>query len=194
MSLARTLAAPLLACAAFAAQAVEIEGHSIPESLQLGGRALVLNGAVVRRFAIFKVEVAALYLAERQTTLEGVFSLAGPKRLRLVMLRDVSAEDLRKKFLSDLRSVSAPAELAQLDREIAALGEMFRAVTLREGDVITVDWLPGAGTIVAHNGRSVSPAPLPPELLYRLILRIFVGPDAAREPRERLLGLKPIAN
>lgn len=194
MSLARTFAAFSLACAGVAAQAVEIEGHLIPESVQLGGRPLVLNGAAVRRFAIFKIEVAALYLAERQSTVEAVSAAPGPKRLRLVMLRSVSADDLHRKFISDLRSVGAPAELGQLEREIAAIGDMFRKVTLREGDVITLDWLPGSGFVAAHNGRALSAAPLAPELLYRLVLRIFVGPDASREPRERLLGLKSIAN
>jgi hypothetical protein len=149
----------------------------------------VLNGAATRRCAIFKIEVAALYLAERQSSLEAAAAAPGPKRLRLVTLRSVSAEDFHRKFMSDLRSVAAPGELGQLEREIVALGDMLRRVTLREGDVITMDWLPGSGLMAAHNGRDLSTAPLAPEPLHRFVLRIFVGPEASREP---LLGLSPL--
>jgi HAMP domain-containing protein len=175
-------------------QAVEIEGYPIAPSIQLAERALVLNGAAVRRFAIFKIEVAALYLERRLSTMEGIASDPGAKRLRLVMLRQVTAEDVHKKFMGDLRSVSTPSELAQVKREVGLLEESFRTMALKPGDVINIDWLPGIGMLTSLNGHAVGDAKIDAELLYRMVLRIFLGPDAARGPRERLLGLQPISD
>jgi hypothetical protein len=184
----------LLSSAISCSQAYELEGYPIAPSIQLAERALVLNGAAVRRFAIFKIEVAALYLERRQSTLEGVASDPGAKRLRLVMLRQVNAEDVHKKFMGDLRSVSTMSELAQVKREVGLLEDSFRSMSLRPGDTISIDWLPGIGMITALNGHPVSDAKIETELLYRMVLRIFLGPDAARGPRERLLGLHPISD
>lgn len=194
MSPLRIFVPLVLGFASMGSHAIELEGHFIAPSLQMEGKALILNGAAVRRFAIFKIEVAALYLERRQSTLEAVATDPGVKRLRLLMLRKVSAEDLRKKFMGDLRSAGTARELAEVDREIGSLEAALRDVALQPGDVVTMDWLPAAGMAIALNGRALSDVPIRNELLYRLVLRIFLGPDAARGPRERLLGLQPASD
>lgn len=194
MLLPRILLSACLSLMALQAHAVELEGHNLAPTIQLSGRSLILNGAAVRRFAIFKVEVASLYLEQRQSSLEAVASDPGAKRLRLVMLRRVSAEDLHKKFMGDLKSVSTAGELSQVKHEIDVLDESLRNVALQPGDVITIDWLPAKGMVTSLNGRALSDSATGTELLYRMVLRIFLGPNAARTPREKLLGLQPISD
>jgi hypothetical protein len=61
-------------------------------------------------------------------------------------------------------------------------------VLVAAGAMTTLDWLPGAGLVPSHNGSALA-APIRGELLYQLVLRVFVGPSAEGEARARLLGL-----
>ncbi|MGZ5179472.1 MAG: chalcone isomerase family protein [Ramlibacter sp.] len=184
----RLAAAFLLVLAAAGARAVELEGFAVPDSEEVRGERLLLNGAAVRRVAFFKMEVAALYLPERQHAAEAVAALPGAKRLRIVLLRDVDNRLLAKKFRSDLVGVSTSQEWTEVERNVGVLVDSFGGAPLRRGDVITLDWLPGTGLAPSHNGRALA-APIGGELLYQLVLRVFVGPSADAETRARLLGL-----
>ena len=140
----------LIACAGILLAAVqpvaarEIEGHQVPESIQLDGHPLQLNGVGIRRLAVFKIEVASLYLTSSQNTLEGVITAKGPKSLRLVMLRDVPSKLLSRKFMHDFQSVSTTVEWNGLTQEVAALDGMFAATGgISKGDIVALDWLPG---------------------------------------------------
>lgn len=175
---------------ALPAHALELEGYPVPASISLGGRTLVLNGAAVRRFSIYKVEVASLYLPARQATLEAATALAGPKRLQLVMLRDARSDDIARKFMSDFRAVSQPGEWNNLMNEMAALGSMLHN-NVKKGDVLTIDWLPGSGLVIARNATPLSDKPIASELMFRIIMRIFLGPIAPEDARLKLLGVKP---
>lgn len=183
----RLAAAFLLAFAASRAPALELEGFPIPDSEQVQGERVVLNGAAVRRVAFPKMDVAALYLPERQQAADAVVALPGVKRMRVVLLRDVPSSLLARKFRSDLVGVSTSQEWDQVARDVDLLVASFGGVALQRGDVITLDWQPGAGLVPAHNGRVLA-APIGAELLYRLVLRIFVGPSADAEIRAHLLG------
>ncbi len=44
----------------------------------------------------------------------------------------------------------------------------------KKGDVITFDWLPGAGTLVLVNGEAKGKA-IPRDALYLVFLRVWVG-------------------
>lgn len=185
----RTIAALLLALAAAGAAALELEGLPIPDSEQVQGERLLLNGAAVRRVAFLKMDVAALYLPERQRAADAVAALPGVKRVRVVLLRDVPSSLLARKFRSDLVGVSTPQEWDQVLRDVDVLVGSFGGVALQRGDVITLDWQPGAGLLPSHNGRTLA-APIGGELLYQLVLRIFVGPSADAQTRAHLLGLE----
>lgn len=174
--------------------AIEIEGFQVPDSIQMEGQPLLRNGVAIRRLAVFKMEVASLYLTSLQNTLEGVTAAKGPKRLRLVMLRDAPAQLLTRKFLHDFRSVSTAVELNALTNEVTALNAMFTSTGgISKGDIVTLDWLPEKGLVISLNDKPLSAQPLNNELVYQIILRIFLGPDAQAVARDQLLGLKPSA-
>jgi hypothetical protein len=60
------------------AQTVEREGAKPESKLQLGGAALQLNGLGVRTRAIFKVDVAGLYVPTRRSSAAAVLAQTGP--------------------------------------------------------------------------------------------------------------------
>jgi len=71
----------------FSAHALEIKGVKVDETAQVDGNALVLNGAGVRTKLMFKVYVAALYLTQKQASVDAVLSDTGNKRVSMHFLR-----------------------------------------------------------------------------------------------------------
>ena len=171
--LAGLLAALLLAGNAFAA---EIEGVKLPDAVRLseGGTELVLNGAGVRTRAIFNVYVGALYLQRKTAAVPAVLADSGAKRVAMHLLRNLSAEQLFAALNEGLANNHAPDELAKLDPQVRQLEGIFKAVkAAKSGDVILLDYVPGAGTRVTINGESRGV--IPGEEFNRALLRVWLG-------------------
>lgn len=185
------LAAGLLALSAPAAQAAEVAGVKLDDSIKVGGKDLKLNGAGVRTRAVFKVYVMGLYLGKKETSTDAVLAAAGPRRITIVMLRDVSGDDFGQAFMTGINNNSDKAEKGKLLNQMTRLGEMFQAVPggLKKGDTLTVDWVPEKGTVVELNGKLISDPPLPDVAFYNALLKIWLGEKPADSSlKPQLLG------
>jgi hypothetical protein len=49
---------------------------------------------------------------------------------------------------------------------------------LKKGDMLTIDWLPGTGTLVSLNGKKIA-EPQPDVLFYNALMKIWLGPHPA---------------
>ena len=65
------------------AQAVRYQGQDFADTLQLGGKPLVLSGIGERAAYGFHGYSAALYMTAKATTPEAVYAVPGPKRLEM---------------------------------------------------------------------------------------------------------------
>lgn len=82
-------------------QAAKIaEGVSFPDTVEIKKKKLLLNGTGLRTATIFKVRVyaAGLYLPQKTTDDSSVLSSKEPKQVRLVFLRDIDEEDIKKSW------------------------------------------------------------------------------------------------
>jgi len=167
-----------------------VEGIPFEASAAVQGQQLVLNGAGLRAMMIVKVYAIALYLPRADTAAAAVLSQGGAKRLRIVLLRQVSAERLVDNLLTGIQDNTSAAELAGLQSRLATLQtDMLKLGTARKGDAITLDFVPGAGTRISVNGQAVG-ADIPGEDFYRALLRIWLGERPTdRGLRQDLLGL-----
>lgn len=171
-------AAALALSAALPAQAVEIHGVKLEDSQTVAGKNLVLNGAGTRVKAIFKVYVLGLYLPEKKNTTDGVLAVQGPKRFKLVMLRDLSGEEFGQAFLTGINKNLDKDEKAKFVNQLVKLGELFEEVGgLKKGDVILGDWN-GSNTVFQVNGKNVG-SPLADVGFYNAILKIWLGASPA---------------
>jgi chalcone isomerase-like protein len=165
----------LLALFAVPALAAEVAGVQVEESIKLETSELVLNGAGLRTKAFFKVYVAGLYLAAKKTSAEDVLTLPGAKRVSMRLMRDLSAKQLTDALDEGFRDNTPAAEQEPLKGRLAELIAIMNALqSAKEGDVITLDWLPGTGTRVMLNGEPKGKAILG-EDFYRALLRIWLG-------------------
>lgn len=186
------IGAMAISISAIHAWAAEVGGVRLDDTARVANQELKLNGAGIRYKAIFKVYVAGLYLPEKKTTVQDVLASPGARRVTIVMLRDVSNEELGRGFMTGIQQNSDRNEKARLIAQLQKFGEIFASIPeLKKGDVLTTDWIPGAGTVVHVNGKKVS-EDLPDVAFYNALLKIWLGEkpvDAQLKPL--MLGEKP---
>jgi len=157
------------------AQAAEVGGVKLDDTIKVAGQELKLNGAGLRTWAVFKVYAAGLYLPEKKKTVPEIMALNGPRRIKLVLLRDINNEELGQAFMDGLNANSDKAEKAKFVNQTMKMGEIFASIPkLSKGDTITNDWIPGQGMHVLVNDKRVGDV-LPDLAFYNAFLRIWLG-------------------
>lgn len=165
---------PLLCWVTFAnAQAAEVAGVKLDDSVVVDGAPLVLNGAGVRSRVFIKVYVAGLYLPQKSNQASAIAQVNGPRRLVLRMMRSLDAQTLTDALEEGVRNNSSATELAQAKAAMDDLVAQMRKIgKLNEADAVVIDLTPQL-TRVSVNGRAaaqVAGASLPSALL-----RIWLG-------------------
>lgn len=173
------------------ASAAEVGGVKLEDKLRLTptGPELVLNGAGIRTRIFFKVYVGALYLPEKKAAANDVLVLAGPKRVAMNMLRDLTAQQLSEGLVDAVSNNSSAAEQAALKARIDELVAIMNAlIEAKKGDAIALDYLPESGTRVVVNGQPRGKS-IAGEDLYRALLRIWLGDKPVDDDLKRgMLG------
>jgi hypothetical protein len=120
-----------------------------------------------------------------------VLASPGSRRIHIVMLRDLSSEEFGRAFLAGIHQNIDKAEKTRIVSQLLRFGEIFAAVPeLKKGDVLTTDWVPGAGTVMQINGKRIAD-PLPDIAFYNALLKIWLG-DKPVDPKLKqvMLGEK----
>lgn len=182
MALVSTLAQPVWAQA-------ELAGIKYPAAIQVAGSTLQLNGAGIRYRFVVKVYTAGLYLQAKAATTEAVLAAAGPKRLHVVMLREIDANDLGRLFTRGMQDNAPREEFSKSIPGTLRMADIFSSrKKLRAGDSFGVDWVPGQGTTVLINGQPQGEAIREPEF-FNALLRIWLGNSPADgQLKDALLG------
>ncbi|MDP3672520.1 MAG: chalcone isomerase family protein [Telluria sp.] len=181
------------ACLAFslgqAAQAGEVDGIKFDDTTKVAGKDLKLNGLGMRTKFVVNVYAAGLYLPEKKNSVPDILKMDGPRRMTLVMARDISSDDFGKAFMDGLNDNLDKAEKSKIVSQISKFGEMFAQLEkIKKGDVLHLDWLPGSGTQVELNGKKIGEV-VPDLVFYNAVLRIWLGEKPVdRSLKPALLG------
>jgi len=174
-----------------ASGAAELAGVKIDDKVKLSaaGPELVLNGTGLRTRYKFKVYVAALYLPEKKPSAAEVIALKGPKRIQLWLMRDVEADQMSTALIEGLNANLSSAELEKSKAQIQQLNATLVALReLKEGDVMTFDLLPGAGTRISVNGKLLG-TPIAGDDFHVALLKIWLGDNPVQaDLKKGLLG------
>jgi Chalcone isomerase-like len=174
-----TGAALALAFALPAMAAIDVNGVKFDDTNKVGGKDLKLNGAGMRTKLIIKVYAAGLYLPEKSKNVAEILKMEGPRRVTLVMARDLSSQDLAKAFMDGINENLDKAEKAKIVTQIGKFGEMFASVDdIKKGDVMHMDWIPGTGTVCELNGKRIGDTASDINF-YNAVLRIWLGDKPA---------------
>ena len=172
-----------------AAATIDVGGAKIEDAVELQGSKLQLNGAGVRYRAVFKVYAAGLYLSKKAATPEEVFAAPGPKRMSITLLREIDSNDLGKAFTKGFEENSPKNEMPKLIPGLIRMGQIFSdQKKMMAGENLTIDWIPGTGTIITVKGKQQGEPFKEPEF-YAALMRIWLGPNPADfKLKDALLG------
>ena len=173
----KALGAVLLCLALIpAATAGEVAGVKMPDTITMDGKILRLNGMGLRKKLIFNVYVAGLYLESPSKEAATILSTDQIRSIQLHVLRSLSpaqlAESISEGFWKNSKS-----QRSLFESRLETLTKMFPKVT--EGDLITLTYVPGKGTIVVARGEQKG---------------VIVGKDFADTLFAIWLGSNPVQN
>jgi hypothetical protein len=170
-----TLAAPVVAG--------EVAGVTLPDTVDVAGQTLRLNGAGLRTRFFFSVYVIGLYLPRPARTPREALDGDGPKRIVLHLLRALDGPEIADAIADGFARNSKPA-MPQLRERLTRFEGMFPSVKAGETIDLTVA---GGKTTVAVQGTergSIDGADF-----GRALLAVWLGPDPVdAELRTQLLG------
>lgn len=171
------------------ANAVDIAGTHFDDKASLAGTDLTLNGVGVRTKLFFKVYAVGLYLPQKTEGAEATLASKGVRRIQIVTLRDLTAEQLTDAFVEAINANQTEQELAKLTARV----ERFRATMLAIGKVaekttIRLDYLPASGTRLTIGGEQKG-SDIAGEDFYQALLRIWLGGAAVQaDIKDKLSG------
>jgi hypothetical protein len=176
--------------AAAHASVVDVAGVKIPDVASVANSNLLLNGAGVRYRGPFKVYTAALYLDKKVSTREAVHAAPGTKRIVLTMLREIKAEEMGTLFMRSMEQNTPKADLLKVLPALPRMGDIFvEQRKMFPGDSITIDWIPGTGTVLSSRGKVLG-APFKEPEFFHAMLDIWLGKEPADWMlKDALLGL-----
>lgn len=176
----RTIAAPSYVASR------ECGDVSLPESLDTGSQALVLNGMAIKRVTFLRIEVfvSGLYLEREMRDVDEVLTTPQSRRLVVRFVRHVS----RAMLVRGLRWALDHNASEQDERTHAAEFSALLAAlpSFSEGDELAFDQSAGSGFTVLVNGvpraRFASPE------FARVCMLAFLGPNGNYGLRQGLVG------
>ncbi|MDD5174798.1 MAG: chalcone isomerase family protein [Sterolibacterium sp.] len=169
--------------------AVEVAGVKFEDKSMLGAIELQFNGAGQRSKFFLKVYAVALYLTEKKTAAADVLALKGAKRLHIVTLRELTAEQFADALVGGIQKNHTDAEAEPLKARVEEFKSAILALkTAARGDAISIDWLPESGTRLTINGKQQG-KDIAGEDFYHALLKIWLGTKPAQDDlKDALLG------
>lgn len=179
----------LLISTAALANTIDIAGVKVEDSVTVAGTKLQLNGAGIRYKGPFKVYVAELYTTKKVANLEELIAAPGPKRMTLVMTRDIEAGPFGKLLTRGMEDNNPKAEMSKLVPGLMKMSEIFTAnKNFVPGDTIYMDWIPGTGLVIFARGK-VQAEPFKEPEFFKALMGIWLGPAPAYwKLKDNLLG------
>lgn len=161
-----------------------LAGVTLPDTVQVGGKTLVLNGMGIRTKVIVKVYIAGLYLEQKSSDASAILKADTPKQVVMKFVHSVSKSQMSDAFqegFNDNSPEAAKTLKPDIDRLLAAIEP------LKVGDQMAFTYLPGTGTTMAINGQDKLTIAGP--AFGQLILSLWLGPKPPNSDLKKgLLG------
>ncbi len=133
------------------AQAIEIESVTLPDTIQLQGKTLQLNGAGIRTKFFFDIYVGGLYLEQHASSAKAVLADHGVKRVTMNFLYGkVGREKLTDGWEEGFEKNQSHKQMQALNERLGQFNALF--TDARRGDSVVFDFLGDGSTHVSFNG------------------------------------------
>ncbi len=186
----RRVLLPFLAAALAVAPVLAgtLAGVTLPDTVEVGGQVLHLNGMGLREATFLRIDVyvAGLYLPHPTRDPEAILADAGPKRLVMHFVRGVGAKKLVHAWHEGFEKAAGKdlEEIRAGEKRLCSFMEDVAA-----GDEIVLTEIPGRGVEVTVRGRVKGV--IPGRAFARALWSIWLGPNPPNEDlKEGLLGAR----
>ena len=164
--------------------AADVGGVKVPDTMTADGKMLKLNGAGIRKKAIFKVYVAGLYVENPSKDASALLSSSEAKQMHLWMLRDIKGANVSG-AIADGFQLNSKAALPQLQPRLDQLAKMIP--DMKEGDQMSLTFVPDKGTIVNVRGTDVGT--IEGRDFADALFAVWLGPNSVQDDlKQTLLG------
>ncbi len=160
-----------LTLAATVAEAKTVAGVNLPDSVSVGGKTLVLNGAGIRKKLFIKVYVGGLYLTAKQNNATAIMASDTERRMVMHLVFSVSKSQISEAWEEGLEG-NTPNASAEVKNNFKTLASWMEDIN--KGKEIVLTYVPGSGTIVEVNG--VAKGTLAGKATADAILATWIGP------------------
>ena len=161
----------LVSATTFNLNAATLAGVTLPDTQQVAGKTLVLNGMGIRTKYMVKVYVGGLYLEQKSSDANAIMKSDSPKQIVMKFLHGASKSQMADAFNEGFRDNSPEAMKtmkSQIDQLIGGLD------AVKTGDTMVFTYVPGTGSSLAINGQNkvtiADPAFAP------VLLSVWLGP------------------
>ncbi len=130
--------------------AASLDGVTLPDTTQVGGATLVLNGLGVRTKIGVKVYIAGLYLQQKSSDANAIIKADAPKRIVMQFVHGASKSQMADAFAESFEDNTPDAKKTMkpdIDRLLGALD------SVKDGDKMIFTYVPGTGTTFAINAK-----------------------------------------
>lgn len=127
-----------------------LSGVTLPDTLDVNGQQMVLNGMALRKKVIFKVYVAGLYLPAKEKNSEKILATDETRCTVMHFLRSVDAGKINEAWFDGLKA-NTPNHSAELKKQFDTLASLME--DLKDGDKLVFTYRPGSGTEVKVKGK-----------------------------------------
>jgi len=129
----------------------EIANVELPESLEAGGAALVLNGAGIRTRFFIDVYVGGLYLTQPSRDAAAIVAADEPMAIRLHVLTGLVTSELMKQSIEKGFEQATDGDTAPIREQIDSLVRVYDD-GVDAMDVFDLVYVPGKGLDLFKNG------------------------------------------
>jgi hypothetical protein len=149
-----------------------VSGVTMPETIEVDGHLLSLNGMALRKKFVVKVYVAGLYLASKSSHPEDIVGADAPRQM---VLHFISGHGTKKKMCdawNDGLEANSAGATPELKKQFADLCEMM--IDIKDGETMLLTYVPGTGTRIDIAGAERGT--IPGKDFADAILRCWIGP------------------
>lgn len=163
-------------------------GVRLPESVDVLGTHLVLNGAGIRRATVFNVHVyvAGLYLPRPMRDVAKILEPAQTKQIVLYFVRDVSRDEMLDAIREGIDKNAGPNQ-GEAKKHMRSFERYLPE--LRAGTRLSLSYAPRRGLEVRHDGKLLGVEK--DAEFAELLFRVWLGPKPPdADLKSGLLGAK----
>jgi hypothetical protein len=158
------------------ASAREIEGVQLPDRAVVEQHHLILNGAGVRTRLLVKAYVGALYLETPTRDATAAITVDRPKRITLVLLRDLSKHQIQSALRESFEANAGPERMPALSARFQKFEDGFMRDAKR-GEWMMLTYQPGEGVVATNSAGTVMV--IPGKDFADALFAVWLGPHPA---------------